>query len=102
MLIEAGADPNARTTGGRQSETPLYWAASSDDADVADALINGGADIEAPGGSIGTPLANAVGYGCWHSRQAAGPCGRCARAGRRSSSIPSVRRSTRHITTCFA
>jgi hypothetical protein len=33
---------------------------------VADALINGGADIETPGGSIGTPLANAVGYGCWH------------------------------------
>jgi ankyrin repeat protein len=30
------------------------------------ALIDGGADIEVPGGSIGTPLANAVGYGCWH------------------------------------
>ncbi len=33
---------------------------------MAEALINGGADIEAPGGSIGTPLHNAVGYGCWH------------------------------------
>ena len=33
---------------------------------MAAALIDGGADIEVPGGSIGTPLANAVGYGCWH------------------------------------
>jgi len=41
-------------------------AASSDDADVAEVLIDGGADIEKPDGSIGTPLANAVGYGCWH------------------------------------
>jgi ankyrin repeat protein len=47
-------------------ETPLHWAASSDDLDVADALIDAGADIEAPGGSIGTPLDNAIGYGCWH------------------------------------
>jgi uncharacterized protein len=47
-------------------ETPLHYAASSDDADVAEALINGGADLEVPGGSIGTPLDNAVGYGCWH------------------------------------
>lgn len=65
VLIGAGADPNAGT-GGKQPETPLHWAASSDDADVADALISGGADIEAPGGSIGTPLDNAVGYGCWN------------------------------------
>jgi uncharacterized protein len=34
--------------------------------DVAEALIDGGADLEVPGGSIGTPLDNAVGYGCWH------------------------------------
>ncbi len=63
MLIEAGADPNARSPG---DETPLHWAASSDDSEVADALIDGGADVNAPDGSIGTPLANAVGYGCWH------------------------------------
>jgi uncharacterized protein len=44
----------------------LHYAASSDDVDVAEALIDGGADVEAPGGSIGTPLDNAVGYGCWH------------------------------------
>jgi hypothetical protein len=29
-------------------------------------LIDVGADIDAPAGSIGTPLANAVGYGCWN------------------------------------
>jgi uncharacterized protein len=65
LLIGAGADPNA-DTGGDSPETPLHWAASSDDADVADALISGGAGIETPGGSIGTPLDNAVGYGCWN------------------------------------
>jgi uncharacterized protein len=65
LLIEAGADPNA-DTGGDKAETPLHWAASSDDADVADALISGGADIETSGGSIGTPLDNAIGYGCWN------------------------------------
>jgi ankyrin repeat protein len=72
LLINAGADPNALTTSrgsetaGPGDETPLHYAASSDDADVAEALIDGGADIEVPNGSIGTPLANAVGYGCWH------------------------------------
>jgi ankyrin repeat protein len=65
MLVAYGADPNARTEGGAP-ETPLHWAASSDDLDVADALIEAGADIEAPHGSIGTPLDNAIGYGCWH------------------------------------
>jgi hypothetical protein len=66
QLLAAGADPDAATTGGRQPETPLHWAASSDDLDVAEALIAGGATIDVPGGSIGTPLENAVGYGCWH------------------------------------
>jgi uncharacterized protein len=65
LLVAAGADPDARTEGGAP-ETPLHWAASSDDLDVADALIDAGADLEAPGGSIGTPLDNAIGYGCWH------------------------------------
>jgi uncharacterized protein len=65
LLIAAGADPSYHRPG-RCDETPLHWAASSDDVDVAAALIDGGADIDVPGGSIGTPLANAVGYGCWH------------------------------------
>ena len=70
LLIGAGADPNALTSGrdspGPGDETPLHYAASSDDVEVAEALIAGGADIETPDGSIGTPLDNAVGYGCWH------------------------------------
>ena len=67
LLIDAGADPSAPCEDG-PSETPLHWAASSDDVDVAAALIDGGADLEAPGASIagGGPLDNAVGYGCWH------------------------------------
>src|SRR5437868_15410731 len=67
MLIAAGADPNAPMMGARHSETPLHWAASSDDVEVAAALIDNGADIEASGASIagGTPLDDAVGYGCW-------------------------------------
>jgi ankyrin repeat protein len=66
MLIEAGADPNARDPDKPSSETPLHWAASSDDVDVARALIDGGANVETPDGSIGTPLDNAIGYACWH------------------------------------
>jgi uncharacterized protein len=66
LLVDAGADPDAAFGG--HGETPLHWAASSDDVDVADALLDAGADLERTGGSIagGTPLDNAVGYGCWH------------------------------------
>jgi ankyrin repeat protein len=67
VLIDAGANPTAPVEGSWHAETPLHWAASSDDVDVARALIKGGADVEAPGASIagGTPLDDAVGYGCW-------------------------------------
>ncbi|HWC38999.1 MAG TPA: ankyrin repeat domain-containing protein [Acidimicrobiales bacterium] len=65
LLLEAGADPND-DSGGNCPETPLHWAASSDDVDVAVVLVDGGADLETPGGSIGRPLDNAIGYGCWH------------------------------------
>jgi ankyrin repeat protein len=67
ILIEAGADPSAAIEGSWHAETALHWAASSDDVEVANALIDGGADVEAPGASIagGTPLDDAVGYGCW-------------------------------------
>jgi ankyrin repeat protein len=64
LLLQAGADPND-DCGGDRPETPLHWAASTDDVDVAVALIDGGAALETLGGSIGTPLDNAVGYGCW-------------------------------------
>jgi uncharacterized protein len=70
LLIDAGADPNALTASrdspGPGDETPLHYAASSDDVDVAEVPIEAVADIETPDGSIGTPLDNAVGYGCWH------------------------------------
>ena len=65
LLVAAGADPNFRDPE-PGSETPLHWAASSDDVDVAAALIDAGADIELPDGSIGSPLDNAIGYACWH------------------------------------
>src|SRR5690348_6180219 len=67
VLIDAGADPNVAVEGSWHAETPLHWAASSDDVEVARALIDGGADIEATGASLGggTPLDDAVGYGCW-------------------------------------
>jgi ankyrin repeat protein len=45
-LIAAGADVNAAP------ETPLHWAASSNDVAVLDALLDGGANIEAPGAVI--------------------------------------------------
>jgi hypothetical protein len=66
-LVAAGAEVDARGEGKGHPETPLHWAASSDDVEVARALIDAGADIEAPEASIagGVPLDNAVGYGCW-------------------------------------
>jgi ankyrin repeat protein len=66
VLIDAGADVNARFTG-PHTETPLHWAASSDDVEVLDALLDAGADIEADGGVVGngTPLADAVAFGQW-------------------------------------
>ena len=66
LLVEAGADLDAGVDGGSSPETPLHWAASSDDVEVAAALIDAGANIEAPGASIagGGPIDDAVGYGC--------------------------------------
>jgi ankyrin repeat protein len=67
-LVLRGADVNAAFVG-LHSEKPLHWAASSDDIDALDALLDHGADIEAPGGVIGggTPLADAVAFGQWRA-----------------------------------
>jgi len=71
-LVAAGADVNGRVThpGPRGSpETALHWAASSDDVGVLDALLDGGADIEAPGAVFtgGTPMSDAVVFGQWRA-----------------------------------
>ncbi|HET8949210.1 MAG TPA: ankyrin repeat domain-containing protein, partial [Solirubrobacteraceae bacterium] len=65
-LVAAGADVDARFTG-PHTETPLHWAASSDDIEALDALLDAGADIEADGAVIGggTPMADAVAFGQW-------------------------------------
>jgi ankyrin repeat protein len=67
LLVEAGAEVNARFGGANHDETPLHWAASSDDVEVLDALVDLGADIEAPGAVIagGTPLTDARAFGQW-------------------------------------
>ena len=68
VLVEAGADVNARFRG-PHAETPLHWAASSNDVRVLDALLDAGADIEAPGAVLGggPPLADATGFGQWQA-----------------------------------
>lgn len=68
VLTAAGADVDARVAG-PHTETPLHWAASSDDVDVLDVLLDAGADIEAPGAVIagGTPLDDAVAFGQWRA-----------------------------------
>jgi len=50
-LVAAGADVNARCAG-PHCEAPLHGAASSDDIEALDALLNAGADIEALGAVI--------------------------------------------------
>jgi hypothetical protein len=68
LLVAAGADINARFTG-PHTETPLHWAASSDDVEALDALLDAGANIEAPGAVIagGTPLTDAVAFAQWQT-----------------------------------
>src|SRR5262245_51332008 len=67
VLVEAGGDPDARFAGPHE-ETPLHWAASSDDVEACDALLDAGADIEADGAVLGggPPMADAIGFGNWN------------------------------------
>jgi uncharacterized protein len=69
LLVGAGAEVDARFGGGSHDEIPLHWAASSDDVEVLDALLDAGADIEAAGGVIagGTPLTDARAFGQWRA-----------------------------------
>lgn len=68
LLVSAGADVNARGLGDH-TETPLHWAASSDDVAAIDALLDAGADIDAAGAVIGggTPLNDATAFGQWQA-----------------------------------
>ncbi len=68
VLVDAGADVNARFCG-PHTETALHWAASSDDVDVVNALLDAGADIEADGAVIGggTALTDATAFGQWRA-----------------------------------
>jgi uncharacterized protein len=61
VLVSAGADVDARFVGPHR-ETPLHWAASSDDIAAIDALVAAGADPEADGGVLtgGPPLDDAI------------------------------------------
>jgi ankyrin repeat protein len=65
LLIEAGADPDVAMPPGDSpgvAETPLHWAASSNDVAAVRALLDAGATVDALGGIFGgcTPYVEAV------------------------------------------
>jgi ankyrin repeat protein len=70
VLAEAGSDVNARLHGST-GETPLQWAASSNDVDAIDALVRAGAELDVAGASIadGTALTLATAFGQWDAAQ---------------------------------
>jgi len=47
LLLEYGADPNAREAG--DNTTPLHWAAAAGRRDIIEALLNAGADVHGRG-----------------------------------------------------
>ena len=66
VLVEAGAEVDGRFRG-RHRETPLHWAASSNDVEALSAPLDFGADIDADGGVVAgsTPLADATAFAQW-------------------------------------
>ena len=72
-LAAAGADVNARMSPHPKDpnciETPLHWAASSNDVAAVDALLDAGANIEATGAIFtgGAPLSDAVVFANWNA-----------------------------------
>lgn len=66
VLVAAGADPDAPgPPGDEQQETPLHWAASNDDVELVDALLDFGANVDSPRSIIGGlgPIADAAVFG---------------------------------------
>ena len=74
VLAQAGADPNAGLYDSPidACETPLHWAASSDDVEAVNALLDNRADIEAPGAVFtgGTAMSDAVIFAQWRAARA--------------------------------
>lgn len=70
VLVAAGAPVDGGFVG-HHRETPLHWAASADDIEAIDALLDAGADIEADGGVLtdGPPLDDAVVFAQWRAAQ---------------------------------
>ena len=66
LLVAAGADVGTRFKGPHQ-ETPLHWAASSNDVEAITALLDAGADIDSDGGVIAgsTALSDAAALAQW-------------------------------------
>lgn len=65
LLIAAGADPNVAmppNASGEVAETPLHWAASANDVDAVEALIDHGAHVDSLGGIFSgcTPYEEAI------------------------------------------
>ena len=70
VLLAAGFDPDEAVVGaGYHEERALHWAASADDVAAIDALLDGGADIEAPGAVFtgGTAMSDAVIFAQWRA-----------------------------------
>lgn len=71
-LVSAGAEVDAgvvHPVGTGAPETALHWAASSDDVPVLNALLDNGANIEAPGAVFtnGTAMSDAVVFAQWNA-----------------------------------
>ncbi len=66
VLVAAGAPVDGRFVGAHD-ETALHWAASADDVAAVDALLDAGAEVDAPGAVLtgGTPLSDAVVFEQW-------------------------------------
>lgn len=65
LLVSAGADPNVAmppNETGEVAETPLHWAASANDVDAVEALLDHGARVDCLGGIFGgcTPYVEAI------------------------------------------